>query len=567
MEEREERRDAAGTPEIFCTQCGKKQSAGMRFCIYCGAPMHSMEPDAASGPPPEAPPETPPNVPPETPPYASPGEPPKLKKGRGKKIALAVFAALMALAAIAGTLTLAYLFRQHRQFQSYLDTGLRYLEDGNYKEAVLAFDAAIEINPRSAKAYLGRGDANTGLERFDDAVDDYLMAKDLTPKNPDVYLNLANAYLELGDEDEALCVLEEGAEATQDGKLSDWAQELRRMREGDSTLTGAVSEYSPGGGTALLPGAKIRLYVDMDGDTRLARTAVSGGDGGFSMQNLPAGTYQLRVDAEDHIGIQTTETLKQGEENYTELFLMIPETGEVLDGAQGGLDAYVTNALNGDRLAGVEIALRPGWNNQTGPTVATAVTDADGRFTLDGLEYGYYTAETSTSGDFVTAYHNVAVVPEEFPTQWNLPMTPLLAPGETRIVLTWNEIPWDLDSHLVSDSFHVAFWDRDGYDRSGNHRANLDLDDTTSYGPETVTIYDGVDGTYTYFVHDYTNSGGSWSGGGSLATSGATVRVYQRSGLVAEYHVPTQGSGLVWTVFRLHSDGTIETVNAMSDSY
>ena len=39
------------------------------------------------------------------------------------------------------------------------DLGVRYLSDGNYEEAILAFTAAIEIDPKRAEAYIGRGDA------------------------------------------------------------------------------------------------------------------------------------------------------------------------------------------------------------------------------------------------------------------------------------------------------------------------------------------------------------------------------------------------------------------------
>lgn len=37
--------------------------------------------------------------------------------------------------------------------------GVRYLSEGNYEEAIIAFTAAIEIDPKRAEAYVGRGDA------------------------------------------------------------------------------------------------------------------------------------------------------------------------------------------------------------------------------------------------------------------------------------------------------------------------------------------------------------------------------------------------------------------------
>lgn len=51
-----------------------------------------------------------------------------------------------------------------------------------------------------------------------------------------------------------------------------------------------------------------------------------------------------------------------------------------------------------------------------------------------------------------------------------------------RVVLSWGEKPFDLDSHLIFPGGHIYFDSKEGTD------ANLDVDDTDSYGPETVTI-------------------------------------------------------------------------------
>lgn len=44
-------------------------------------------------------------------------------------------------------------------WQEQYDLGMRYLGEGNYMEAILAFSAAIEIEPKQAQLYLGRADA------------------------------------------------------------------------------------------------------------------------------------------------------------------------------------------------------------------------------------------------------------------------------------------------------------------------------------------------------------------------------------------------------------------------
>ncbi len=79
-------------------------------------------------------------------------------------------------------------------WQTQYDLGVRYLSEGNYEEAILAFEAAIEIDPKNANAYR----------------------------------KLAEAYEKTGDEDAALRTLETGAEATGDRELADLAGKKRQ---------------------------------------------------------------------------------------------------------------------------------------------------------------------------------------------------------------------------------------------------------------------------------------------------------------------------------------------------
>lgn len=54
-------------------------------------------------------------------------------------------------------------------WQEQYDLGLRYLEEGNYGEAILAFTAAIEIDPKRAEAHVGLADGYVGLDDADQA--------------------------------------------------------------------------------------------------------------------------------------------------------------------------------------------------------------------------------------------------------------------------------------------------------------------------------------------------------------------------------------------------------------
>lgn len=64
-------------------------------------------------------------------------------------------------------------------WQEQYDLGVRYLSEGNYEEAIIAFTAAIEIDPKRPDAYIGRGDAYLAIGDAENAIADYEVAQKL----------------------------------------------------------------------------------------------------------------------------------------------------------------------------------------------------------------------------------------------------------------------------------------------------------------------------------------------------------------------------------------------------
>lgn len=126
-----------------------------------------------------------------------------------------------------------------------------------------------------------------------------------------------------------------------------------------------------------------------------------------------------------------------------------------------------------------------------------------------------------------------------------------------RVVLSWGKTPHDLDSHVVYPGNHVYFQDKEGTD------ANLDVDDTDSYGPETITLQKKHFGeTYVYAVHNYSNSDAPQSS--ALSASQAKVFVYIGHSLVRTYYVPANQPGNLWAVFRVNGSGELQDINRVS---
>lgn len=120
-------------------------------------------------------------------------------------------------------------------WQEQYDLGIRYLSEGNYQEAIIAFTAAIEIDPKQALAYVGRGDAYVGSGEIEEnlfaAQADYEKAIELDKTLAEVYIKLADVYIRQGDEERALEILRQGADRTGDPAILEKLSELDKPEE------------------------------------------------------------------------------------------------------------------------------------------------------------------------------------------------------------------------------------------------------------------------------------------------------------------------------------------------
>ncbi|MEA3296548.1 MAG: hypothetical protein U9R56_01645, partial [candidate division Zixibacteria bacterium] len=78
---------------------------------------------------------------------------------------------------------------------------------------------------------------------------------------------------------------------------------------------------------------------------------------------------------------------------------------------------------------------------------------------------------------------------------------------------------------------------------------------TQSYGPETITIKQ-ITGPCKFAVHNF--SGGSET---AILSSSAHIDVYQGSSKIAEYDIPSSGTGYWWYVCDMEGSGDLAAVN------
>lgn len=122
-------------------------------------------------------------------------------------------------------------------WQEQYELGVRYLSEGNYEEAIIAFTAAIEIDPKRAEAYVGRGDAYVASgdteANLAAAQADYEMAIELDETNVEAYLGLADIYIRRGDYEKALEILQMGLNKTEQNQ--DIADKIAEIESGNNT--------------------------------------------------------------------------------------------------------------------------------------------------------------------------------------------------------------------------------------------------------------------------------------------------------------------------------------------
>lgn len=220
----------------------------------------------------------------------------------------------------------------------------------------------------------------------------------------------------------------------------------------------------------------------------------------------------------------------------------------------GRHSGYITNAVTG---GGVRARITVHEQNRYGEAVATVECGYDGSYSLE-LSEGMYVLEITAEG-FITEYFEVNIRSGDQRTAMNYVISPELSAGEIRIVLEWGSYPADLDSHLTGctgsgSRIEVAYNAKQAVE-GGNVVAELDIDDTNGYGPETTTIYD-VNGTYEFRVHDFSNNGDSNSS--ALSGSQAVVKVYLPGETQPRVFNVPGGTGVWWNVFRIENGQIVE---------
>ena len=218
--------------------------------------------------------------------------------------------------------------------------------------------------------------------------------------------------------------------------------------------------------------------------------------------------------------------------------------------ATGDLSGQIVNATTGLAIPNASYTLIRNSLDHTG------VTDSSGNYSISGLIIGTYELRLSKTGYqnetyFITIHGGQS-------NNGSANMREILSDGQMSIRLTWDVDPSDLDSHLVkydasgTQQYHIYY----SHKSDSTTGDNLDLDDTSSYGPETTTIQSvEASARYVFAVYHY-------SGSGSITTtSNAHVSVGYGSNSTVTFNAPTSGEGRWWKVFEINNGSIVPCQN------
>ena len=337
------------------------------------------------------------------------------------------------------------------------------------------------------------------------------------------------------------------------------AVQLARGEEPENNigkLVGIVIRAKNGGDNSLndpISNARIILYKKSTDPKKQKgkriKSVKSDNDGYYRMNNIEAGDYVFTVEA-DGYEIETVNVkIEDGVTTNVHKLKLVTKSDK-----KGKSTGKITNATTGLPVSeAITLEFRHGIDPDLTES-AEVIKSENGRYSIE-LPAGNYTVTAKADGYITSTRYVVSYGDDITSEDQDIVILPNMIQGESslRAVLTWGETPHDLDSHLIGPKpddrkFHLCFYRKNTYYKNEIYNT-LDVDDTYSFGPETVTINKLVDGTYDYYVHDFTNRYVTSSP--QLSVSEAMVQVYDNNGMLKTFKVPLDQKGTVWHVFTL----------------
>lgn len=507
-------------------------------------------------------------------------------------VLLVICVVLLGVAVVAG----AFVIRRQMSQKAYseaIETAEKYVDSGVYSTAIMMYENAINMDPDEEEGYIGLAEVYIMQGDEESAIITLQRGYSRTNSEKLRYMVRTFTYGEVSKTEEMVITAGDLEEKTVSGEFGLDTAFLQKLE--NYTFEDYLDEYGnygdlekidQGESSVVHENLEATFYyantdefddiVDLESgvpDTTAMPERVTLDNISLLFRNFD-GTVSLEELQE--LSSSKVEPIETSERTYVELSIgtaviriETDEDGNIVSDTpwneiilteanknrenSGLFSGVVIDAETGDIVPGATVAF---MGEEDSSHSYTTTTDANGAFELE-VEPDTYTVTISADG-YLQEEFVIEVEEGENYTGQQFVISQELESGTVRIVLEWNAQPWDLDSYLrgeTDDGDRVAVSYYNKQSTAGDDLlAELDVDDTDGYGPETITLYE-INGVYTYTVEDFRDTG-------TMQEYGATVKVYlpgQSQPTVIEL---SQSAGVenVWEVFTL-DHGELEILN------
>nr|WP_303182142.1 tetratricopeptide repeat protein [Lachnoclostridium phocaeense] len=518
------------------------------------------------------------------------------EKRSKKTIVLLIICGVLLVAAVAAGILLIRRGLDQETYKEEIAAAEKYAASAQYEDAIVAYENAIEAVPEEDEAYLGLADVYLNQGKVSQAK--ATLEKGYTYSKAPTILDMLN-----GINDGSLLVNRFGQDQDKEtmeqrrGQLGWNTAFLQRLE--NFTYSDYSDEY--GAWPDIVKVAKGEVKVVHDDlsaalyysdtpeddtivDDRRNRPDETGMPEKLELDSLdiifdnfaaPVTLEQLQA-----VSSSTVEPVTDAERSYVQLRtgsvimnietdaagtiqsvnawneVLLPEANQNRS-TKGILSGIVIDAVTGEGVPEAELVFE---GQEDASHTGEASTDRKGAFSVE-LDPDVYDV-TITADGYVVENFEFEMEKDRNYSGEQFIISPELAAGTARIVLEWGSEPQDLDSYLIGDSdsggsVFVSYY-RKTASSGGETLAELDVDDTNGYGPETITLYD-LNGVYQYTVVDYRLTS-------TLQDYGATVKVYLPGQAQPEVITVSPGAGIenIWEVFEL-DHGELNILNRAGD--
>jgi len=150
------------------------------------------------------------------------------KNGRGRfklKKKICIISAVLILCIFLGGITLAG-YMKSAKVKEQFNLGSKFLKEGKYEEAIIAFEKVIKIEPKNVEARVDMAKACIEVKKLELAEKMLKEAISIDTKNVEAYLLLGKLYVDTGRIEEAIALQDNGFNKTNNNEIKNFKEEL-----------------------------------------------------------------------------------------------------------------------------------------------------------------------------------------------------------------------------------------------------------------------------------------------------------------------------------------------------